>query len=408
MIKRFIAHTFTTLAGIALAFTGFASVKAGGPNVQYQLAFSSDQPKVGSEIKVTVNAVMTEVTAGGVQFDLSYDTGKLTYLRSDIEGVGFTLIEDFPKHSNGKLSTMAYSKGRTGQAKVIGFTFKTKATGTAAFNFSNVIASESGTGQSISASGVNRTLTIGGTAVATPKPATPKPTATPTITSTPVATPTPTVTKIDANQSTVVFNKTSATADGVDTITASVTLRNSVGTLVTDVTPEITGYRNFVDVPSPFALDSTTQTWASQITSTQEGLISVDVWADGVLVGSQDLTFTAPGSGTNNASTTGGKSSFGLMIMIGGIVLLLLLAVLYFVWRKLKDRGQEEDMIDMNDVPAYPGDTSGSAVAAAAVAPAPTPGEENNDTAAFNPAQTLQRTNQAPPAPPANDDSIEI
>lgn len=260
-------------------------------------------------------------------------------------------------------------------------------------------------------------------ATATPRAnTTPRPTTAPTAkpsTPTPAATSTTDPNAISASLSTVTFSNTTAQADGVEAITVTVQVRKNSGEVVTGVEPSLTGLRDSSDTASPFVFDSTTQTWTSQITSTEVGTVTVVVTASEVQLASQDLTFTEPVATEPVPTTTEeGGSSFFTTILIGFFLLLLLLLLLFFLWRKLRHNDEDESLDEELNGPAFPGDDSGSGgeAADAATTAVPVaadkeekPAEPTEDKASFNANQALQRgAAQEPPAQPAQDDTIPL
>lgn len=264
---------------------------------------------------------------------------------------------------------------------------------------------------------VTLTIVAPVTSTATPKPAT-----TPANTPEPTPRPTADLSTISLNQSIVNFSSTSAIADGADTITVNVLLRREDGTVITDARPTIEGLRAVSDTASEFIFDELTQTWVSQITSRETGLVSARVLASGLTLAVQDLTFTEADSSPDViAPTTDGGSSFTMWIVVGFIILILLLAFLIFLWRKLRSHDEEENLDDLGDGgdPAFPGDEpdpssaaapqptvppAEPAAPAATAAPAPEPQAPAADqNASFNPNQALQRS-QTPP----NDDTVAL
>ncbi len=235
------------------------------------------------------------------------------------------------------------------------------------------------------------TLTVEG-ATSTPK-STPKPTAKATVTPTPAATAPPT--EVSAGLSSVTFSSTTAIADGVDTITVTATIRNNSGSVIPAVEPTLTGLRDAGDSASPFVYDENSQSWSSQITSNQTGLITATVSANDTVLSATDLTFTEPlPSVEPSPTTTQSGGGFGRTLLIGFIVLLLLLVILFFLWRKLRHADAYEEA-DYGDG-AFPGDEAAPAEGEAATTPAA------DEEAAFNPDQTLQRKE----SPPANEPTI--
>lgn len=235
------------------------------------------------------------------------------------------------------------------------------------------------------------------TATPTPKPVaqttpTPKPTVSTTPTPKPTPIPTADLSEISLSQSSVTFSNTEAIADGVDAITVTVVLKKEDGSIVSDVTPAFSGLRD-ADANSPFVFDSVTQAWVSQITSTEPGLVTVTVTASDTTLATEDITFTEPGDGTGTTSVveSDGGLSFGVILLIGLLVLLLLGALLFFLWRKLKDNNDEEDYLDEEDPngPAFPGDDADQE---ATPAPTPAPEPAQDGPANFDPNRTLQRS----------------
>ncbi|HEY1074280.1 MAG TPA: hypothetical protein VGE59_01090, partial [Patescibacteria group bacterium] len=179
------------------------------------------------------------------------------------------------------------------------------------------------------------------------------PTATPTVKPTAIATPS---SKVSIQQSTVAFNKTSAVADGVETITASVTLRTESGEVIKDIVPSIDGLRTTGDTSSPFALTEGGETWESHISSTVPGLITTTITADTVTLATQDLTFIEPVAPADTTTDTNTGMSFTTMLLIGFLLLILLLLLLIFIWRRLRKHDDEEQEGEYTDEAAYTDD----------------------------------------------------
>ncbi len=427
-LQLFTGFLSSLLVLMLLPVSAFAAAQA-------TLTLSADKTtvNVGDQVKVTLNVSTTDFTAGSIEAKVSFDSGKLEYVSQDDSGSNYPNSYALTTGSGSVFVGRATdSSGQTGTGKVTSLVFKTKAGGNTTLTLSDLKIYELGTGNdkplsgagasTAGAGGSGLALTINGstsavTPKATAKPGTVKTTAKPSVK--PVTTPAPGA-SVDPNaisptQSTVLFGKTVATADGVDTISVSVTLRKNDGSIVTDIdkTPTLSGLRETGDAASPFALDESGEAWISQISSTEPGLITVAVASGDTVLINQDLTFEAPITGTPNPSDTG-SSSFTRTLLIGFGILLLLLLLLFFLWRRLRSRGEEEtfdeDVEDPN-APAFPGDESASepAETPAAEAPATPPAEEKKEeTAAFNPNEALQR-HEEPEAPKENpDDTIQL
>ncbi len=428
MKQRFLQIISSLTAGL-LVVLGLQSAAFAAASASLTFNPDSGNVTVGNQVAVTINATVTDFTAGSAVVKVVYPTDKLEYVSADESGSAFPA--SFPINHDASAGTIYFarlpgSSGFTGTGKVLTLNFKAKTTGTAALSFEPSISKiyENGTG-------AENPMTLGGSSLnlvaAAPSPSptatstttaavtTPTPTPTPTTkvttsTKTPTpkpsakatATPTPKPTTttastgtVSVDQSITQFSSTTAVADGTDTITVSVTLKDASGTIIKDVTPAITGMRENSDVASPFTYDSLTESWSSQITSTDAGIMTATLTAQNLTLNTQELTFTAPEPTPFAEAPTKQGSSFGRTIFIGFILLLLLLLLLFFLWRRL---GKHDDDDDSGDFPG-----AGDTVAATPEAPT----QESNDVAGFNPAAALQRSEEptppetpTPPAPP--------
>lgn len=429
----------TLLLGLALLVSPVVAFAA--PSATITASADNSNPTVGDTVRITLQAAISEFTAGATEVTLQFDNTKLEYQSEDSNGTAFPSSFSFAQAGNTiALGRATSTSGATGTAKITTLVFKTTATGDAAITFTKTKVYELGTGSSKTTTGQNTSLTIGAAATPTPTPTpevTPTPTPEPTATPTPQATATPKATAkptakpttkptiaptttpvttdpnaISASLSSVTYSSTSVPADGATTITVTVTVKNNGGTTVTTVEPSLSGLRDFGDTASPFILDTTTETWTSQITSTQAGIVTVAVAANSIELDTEDLTFTDPNATAVPTTTEEGGSSFFATILIGLLVLLLLLGLLFFLWKKLKHNDSDSDGFDPSEGPAFPGDETPPAAPAEAPAaetkpaetpaPAPEPApveEPKEEVASFNPNAALQKPQTPPPAP---------
>jgi len=100
-------------------------------------------------------------------------------------------------------------------------------------------------------------------------------------------------------KSSVIFDKTIATADGKDTINVSILIKNSSGTIITNkkTTVTVTGNGNTV---SDFVLDTSTKTWKGTVLSTKAEVKTVLIKIDSELLAEQQITFVSPGISLTN------------------------------------------------------------------------------------------------------------
>lgn len=442
-------HFISKLLLLSLSLVSFAGANPAlaAPNALATVAFEPSSITTGDQVTVTVNVNVSEFTAASLLVRLNYDSSKLDYVSTNDEGSAypnqFTSSSTDASRFTGRATN---SGGTTGNKKAIAYVFKSKATGTATFSFSDLaIADLDGNAKSIS--GETKSLAIAAPVTAAPtsaptaeptaaptsaptatpkataapatakpttaKPATAKPATakpkTPVATTTPAPVATTSTPDISASQSTVTLSKDTAVADGIDAISLCVVVKRNDGTVVTDIEPTISGLRLDFDTSLPFIFSSTDQTWCTDISSTAAGIVSVTIAASNVTLATQDLTYTeAPVTEPILEPTDSGKS-FGLYIFFGIIGLLLLLLLLFFLYRKLRDRRDEEDELDTVEEggPAYPGDdspeTGGTPEAEPAPesSPEPTPAEstpvaapkdDESATTQFDANQALQRT----------------
>ncbi len=442
-LKQFISHLLVAL----LALTSFATMAHADVGANLSLSPDKTTLNIGDTFKVSVMVSVNGFQAGSVRARVKYDPAILTYSSVSDAGSVFPSSLAFSADTGtGLISSSRYSSssGVTGAGKVIDLIFTAKAAGT------TIVALDDASGIWEVGTGTQEPLTLTNsptiTVAAPPPPATPTPTpaptqapSNPTPTPAPVAnnptptpapvannptpkpatkvvtpapkpaakvtTPAPTAntssTTVSATQSTVTFSNTTAVANGEDTITVTVTLKNDAGVVLGQdkATPEIQGLRQDSDVSSPFTFDTTNQDWVSQITSTQPGIATVTLSAQSVTLATQDLTFTqpTPAPAVTPGSTASG-SSFLRTILIGLLLLILLLVLLFFLWRRLHQNGEDEGDGSFPGSDETPPPTTPPAAAETV----------ESDAATLNPTQVLERSAPPPaeaavptPPPPA-------
>lgn len=415
---------------LTLVLLGFGQSVLAAANAVVSFSADKTTANVNDQVKITISTTVNEFTAGAVRVKFDFDVSKLEYVSQDDSNSVYSNSAAFAIAGGSvDIGRATNSSGFSGSnGKVTSLVFKVVGTGSTNFNIKEAKVYELGTGSSkpVTTSNVTLTLNAGTGGGSTPAPSTPTPTpkpttrTTPRVTatprSTPIATTAPTVApsiNVSAEQSTVSFSKVVADADGVDTITVTVSTRDPNGSLITTIEPIITGLRDIGDAASPFVYDSASETWSSQITSTEPGLVTVSVSANATQLSKQDLTFNTPvTSATPTPNSTGGGSSFFVIVIVGLILLLLIAGILIFLWRRLR-RDDDDDYYD-DDLggPAYPGETpnapAGTNPPPAGPAPAPEPAPEEN--ANFNPNDALQRgaPAQEQQAPPPPDNTIPL
>lgn len=442
----------TILTSLVVATASLVTTVHAAPNANFAFSLDKSTVTTGEQVAVTINVTASEFEMASGRANVQYDTTLLDYVSMDesnsVMPVGLSFTHDT---STGIVTSIRgrFGSGYTGTGKYVTFNFTAKATGTASFAFasgSRVLEAGTGDEKPITLGGAS--LTINSPIVSDPSPsstatatatatatiaATPTPTSTATPTSQPTKTPTPNaskaptktptpkpatpkpattpapsntdLSKVSIDQSIVEFSTTSAVADGIDTITINVTVKDGNAKVLKDVEPSLTGLRPNSDTASPFVYDEATESWSSNITSTEAGIITVLLSAQDVTLKTQDLTFTEPFIENIDDLTTDGGSSFGTTIFIGLLFLILLLVLLFLLWRRMKkheEEGDDDAAFPGSDVPppSSPDEPTPSAPAE--------PEQPAEDKASFNPNEALQRTPttedtnpQLPQAPPA-------
>lgn len=439
-MSRFFSSIFVSLAIVALSIVGFQPSPVGAA-ANAALTYSGGTSlKVGESVTVTVNVAISEFSASSIRVVSKYDPSFFENVSVSDSGSAFnSSLSTSIDGNTGTITSSRFKQGEgvTGTVKVLDITLKAKKEGNTSLSFtSNSKIWESNTGlEKPLATNATHGLTIGSNVTNTPSPAptatatpTPTPTQNPTskptarVTAKPTAkptsstnaTPAPSTGSVSAEQSTVSFSKLSASADGIDAITVTVTLRDANASVITSVEPSLSGLRDGSDTALPFTLDSTGLNWETNITSVVVGTVTASVAASGTTLATQDLTFTEPIATSSPTTDSSAGSSFGRLLLIGGLILLLLLLLLYFLWKKLRGDDEDDDSVDPN-APAFPGDTSGPAAntdvpssapdASATVPPVvvaaaedkkeePAPAPADTSNANFSAAAALQRAEE--------------
>ncbi len=391
---RKIALRLAQLLLTALVVLQFHGTAQAAPTATLSFTTDKNTYTVGDEVTVTIRASIQDVSGGSTGAVVTHDD-KLQYVSSNNNGSPFSSTLDFNYSDTGRTLTYAQytttSSGVTGDAVIRQISFRAATIGqsTLAFNPEGQAKMyQIGTPQEIPVTVASKTITI--QAVATPPPATPGPTitTTPTPTVTHTATPSPTPTNVSGGNpppsgstsnatstpastttkkpvaktptatktsttkagtvspenSDVVFSSTTAAADGVDAIAITVILRDKDKNVITDVAPELTGLRASGDNATPFIYDETTQAWTTQITSTEAGIVTATITAQGQTIKSQDLTFNEVIATPTPIGTNRGSSLSLIILITTGLLLLLLL--LLFLLRRRKDTLEEETVKD--------------------------------------------------------------
>lgn len=380
---------------------------------------------VGDTITLTVDASITDFTSGAIEVRTNYDSQKLEFQSSSGDGSVFgSEITSEPSSTNSRYTARASSGATGANQRVVRYTFKATATGTATFSFTDLKIAEANTGVLKAISGTTNSVEISAQATPTPTPSptaapttttTPKPTVKPTAkpkpkttakpTTTPAATPAPN--NISASQSSVTTTKDTAIADGIDFITMCVLVKRDDGTVVTDVEPTVTGLRADSDTATAQTFDSTSQSWCSDISSIAEGVVTTSINAGAVVLASKDLTFTADVIAPTDtpidlqSSETKKGLPFWILILLGLLFLLLILFLLWWLYKRLRDRNEEDqelENLDDDTGPAYPGDETNLEEPAAE--PTPTESEppinDQKPTEPEPPTTDATQTNEPP------------
>jgi hypothetical protein len=366
------------LLGLLLTFTflfGGINSAVAAPNATLGISADPTTAAVGSTIKVPVTVTISEFSADTITVVVKYDTSKLDFNSTNEEGSSFPTVLGGTTNENGVITIKRGRQGDqvSGNVKVTTVQFTAKATGSTSIGYdSSSRILDYGEVRPLNTSatvGLNIVTTTSapissstsGPNVATPaptkKPAAPKATPKPTATTNPSSTSNA---PISAEQSIVTASTTNAIADGLDLVTITAIIKRNDGSIATDLVPTLSGLRGADDTATDFTLDSTTQSWVTHITSKLPGTISATVNAGGVALATKEITFTQAGTATNpspDVSTSDSNGGFGRIIVFGVGVVLLLLVILFFLWKRL--HSQNNDLYDdgsYDNGPAYPGD----------------------------------------------------
>lgn len=383
-----------------LAFTPSPSLAADA-----SLSITHGTATAGSNFTVQVNASISGFSATGVgdPVVINYDSGYFSVISKDFSSGKFPVLLAYDDSKAGliKFSAGILGGSFSGTGNVMNITLHANKAGNSAISISpGGYFTDAGSTTKYQIAATSSSITV-----ATVTPPTTKPVPVKSITPVPVKTtapapspsiapaPSPSPLTIDPTKSTVSYSSNTAVADNTSAIAVCVTLRDGSNNIVSTITPTINGLRD-TDTQSPFVQNSSDSCWwQSQITSSQVGLVTVSVSADNIQIAlsQQDLQFTdaspAP-TVTTTAPTSTGLSAAAIVAIVV-IILLIILALLFIVWRKLKNHSADDEGYDETYDPNAVGDEP----MGPEMAVPPTDYAPQAQTA---PTQTTEQTSQIP------------
>lgn len=295
------------------------------------LSPGSGEYTVGDSFSIEVK-MNSDVTVGTWQVKLTYDSSILTYQSIEYNPAFDAKAEETIIAGSILASRFSLSGGASGNIMLIKVTFKGSAVkDSTAVNFtqSECFIYELGQGTNILSGVSNGSYKIKST-----------PTTTGIITTT---TPSGMTVYISKSKSTIKTDRTQATADGKDTITSTITVKDSKGDVVKDKKPTVTvsGSDNKL---SDLALRG--DSWVVTLTSTKAEEKTITVKIDKTTLGTIKVTFTAPLAPTPTPTPPISITKLSslvspYMLYIEGGAALLLTILLYYLIRK-NSRGVEE------------------------------------------------------------------
>ncbi|MEI8143575.1 MAG: cohesin domain-containing protein [Candidatus Berkelbacteria bacterium] len=237
-----------------LIFTVFALTTKTKPALaentgSISISSSCSSCNIGGTVIITAKAVSTSNAIGGVEINLNYDKAKLKYESISYFSGSNDFTDILSEQINQNIGVIHVEAGKPGgllhgEGNVFAAAFTVTTTGSASINFGPLDGANQDGRVFLSGNSLNITLTSVTPPIVDPpsnppsNPSSTSSTRTTTSSASTTTTTTTTATTYNFSKSEIVFDKTTAIADGSDKICASIIVKN-FGTIITDLKPTI-------------------------------------------------------------------------------------------------------------------------------------------------------------------------